>query len=224
MPTRPERWTNNTQEAFSAAGHAARPQPPRGDAGPSARRAAGAARTPTAPLLAQVGVDPDLAVRNRVASSWPSCRAVRAAPAPGCRARRAGGARGGRRERGATWATTTSRSSTSCWPWPTRSGSPRMSCSTALREVRGNHRVTTPEPRGDLPGPGEVRPRPHRGGPPRASSTRSSAATRRSAASSRCCPGAPRTTRCSSASPASARRRSSRGWPTASLRATCPRG
>ena len=53
-----------------------------------------------------------------------------------------------------------------------------------------------PEPRRDLPGAGEVRPRPDRDGPARTSSTRSSAATRRSAASSRCCRGAPRTTRC----------------------------
>ena len=59
--------------------------------------------------------------------------------------------------------------------------------------------------------------------PARASSTRSSAATRRSAASSRCCPAAPRTTRCSSASPAWARPPSSRASPSASSTATCPR-
>ena len=50
----------------------------------------------------------------------------------------------------------------------------------------------------------------------RASSIRSSAATRRSAASCRCCRAAPRTTRCSSASRASARRRSSKGSRSAS--------
>ncbi len=59
--------------------------------------------------------------------------------------------------------------------------------------------------------------------PARARSIRSSAATTRSAASSRCCPAAPRTTRCSSASPAWARPPSSRAWPAASSRATCPR-
>ena len=80
-----------------------------------------------------------------------------------------------------------------------------------------------PEPRGAVPGAREVRPRPHRGGAPRASSTRSSAATTRSAASSRCCRAARRTTRCSSASPASARPPSSRASPGASSRATCPR-
>ena len=51
-------------------------------------------------------------------------------------------------------------------------------------------------PRADLPGAGQVRARPDRGGPRRASSTRSSGATRRSGGSSRCCRAAPRTTRC----------------------------
>ncbi len=43
-----------------------------------------------------------------------------------------------------------------------------------------------PEPRGQVPGAREVRPRPGRAGPARARWTRSSAATRRSAGSSRC--------------------------------------
>ena len=51
--------------------------------------------------------------------------------------------------------------------------------------------------------------------PARASSTRSSAATTRSAAWCRCSPAAPRTTRCSSASPAWARPPSWRAWPSA---------
>ena len=53
-------------------------------------------------------------------------------------------------------------------------------------------------------------------------STRSSAATRRSAGSSRCCRAARRTTRCSSASPASARPRSSKGSRAGSSKATFP--
>ena len=36
----------------------------------------------------------------------------------------------------------------------------------AMQEVRGSHRVTLAEPRGAVPGPGEVRPGPHRGRPP----------------------------------------------------------
>ncbi len=91
------------------------------------------------------------------------------------------------------------------------------------RRCAAVQRVTDQNPGGQVPGAREVRPRPDRAGPQRASSTRSSAATRRSAASSRCCRGAPRTTRCSSASPASARRPSSRAWPSASCAATCPR-
>jgi hypothetical protein len=59
--------------------------------------------------------------------------------------------------------------------------------------------------------------------PARASSTRSSGARRRSSGSCRCCPAAPRTTRSSSVSPASARPPSSRAWPRTSSRAPCPR-
>ena len=101
----------------------------------------------------------------------------------------------------------------------------RASRSCCRRSRRcGAATASPPRTRRTVPGPREVRPRPHRGGPRRASSTRSSAATRRSAASSRCCRAAPRTTRCSSASPASARPPSSRASPGASSRATCPRG
>ncbi len=52
---------------------------------------------------------------------------------------------------------------------------------------------------------------------------RSSAGTRRSSGSCRCCPAAPRTTRCSSVSPAWARPPWSRAWPRRSSRARCRR-
>ena len=58
--------------------------------------------------------------------------------------------------------------------------------------------------------------------PPRASSTRSSVARPRSSGSCRSCRGGPRTTRCSWASPASARPPSSRAWPSASPTPTSP--
>ena len=58
-------------------------------------------------------------------------------------ARRAGG---GRRACGSTWATTTCRWSTCCWPWPTGWGCPATTCCRALRDVRGSHRVTTQDP------------------------------------------------------------------------------
>ena len=94
--------------------------------------------------------------------------------------------------------------------WPGRRRGPRPA---------PRHR---PEARGQVPGAREVRPRPDRARRARASSTRSSAATTRSAASSRSCRGARRTTPSSSASPASARPRSSRAWPSASSPATSP--
>ena len=59
--------------------------------------------------------------------------------------------------------------------------------------------------------------------PARRSSTRSSGASARPSGSCRCCAAAPRTTRCSSASPASARPPSSRAWPRRSPPTTCPR-
>ena len=120
-------------------------------------------------------------------------------------------------------ATSTSRSSTCCWPWPTGSGVSREDLLEALQERPGQPPGHQPEPRGaatrrwrSTAGTSPRR-------PARASSTRSSAATRRSAGSSRCCPAGPRTTRSSSASPASARPPSSRAWPGASSRATSPR-
>ena len=46
----------------------------------------------------------------------------------------------------ATWATSTSRSSISSWPCRISSGSSATSCSRALRQVRGSHRVTSQNP------------------------------------------------------------------------------
>ena len=104
----------------------------------------------------------------------------------------------------------------------------RAAGATQGRAAAGDRRGPRPAPRdrperrGQVPGAREVRPRPDRGAPSRASSTRSSAATTRSAASSRSSAAAPRTTRCSSASPASARPRSSRASPSASSSGDVP--
>ena len=70
---------------------------------------------------------------------------------------------------------------------------PRCRAEGALRRARlaARHR---PEPRGQVPGAGEVRQRPHRTSRARASSTPSSAATKRFAAWSRCSRAGPRTT------------------------------
>ena len=79
------------------------------------------------------------------------------------------------------------------------------------------------QPRGHVPGAREVRPRPDRRGPGR--QARPGHRPRRGDPPRHPGPVAagPRTTRCSSASRASARRPSSRGSPSASCAATCPR-
>ena len=98
----------------------------------------------TRPLLSQVGSTPTPSPA-RCTSSCRACHAPRAARSPGCRATSAPCWR--RRTRtGTTSATTTSRSSASSWRWRTRSASPRTRYSALLRAVRGNHRVTTPDP------------------------------------------------------------------------------
>ena len=61
-----------------------------------------------------------------------------------------------------------------------------------LMEIRGNQRITDPQPRGKIPGPGQIQPGSHRPGAEPASSTRSSAGTKRFAASFRSCPGGPK--------------------------------
>ena len=45
-----------------------------------------------------------------------------------------------------TWATSTSRSSTCCWPWPTARAWTATQLLAALRDVRGSHRVTSQNP------------------------------------------------------------------------------
>ena len=102
-------------------------------------------------------------------------------------------------------------------------GATRAALLAALPGVRGNGRVTSPDPEGtykalekygnDLTAAGErrqarPRDRPRRRDPPRRAGAVAAA---------------PRTTPCSSASPASARPPSSRGWPSAWSRATSPR-
>ena len=183
----PNRWTLKTQEAFNAA-----VEPARADSNPEVTpdhlslALLGQEEGVVLPILQKVGVNPP-SLRQ------PAERGPRQA-APGLRRRVAAwprpltaAARRGRRRPRASSTTSTSPPSTCCWPWPTASACPRSSCSSALHAGAGQPPRHQPEPRGPVPGAREVRPRPHRGGPRRASSTRSSAATRRSAASSRCC-------------------------------------
>ena len=79
-----------------------------------------------------------------------------------------------------------------------------------------------PGPGVDVPGAREVRRRPHRHRARGQARPGHRPRQRDPSRRSRCCRGAPRTTRCSSASPASARPPSSRGSRSASSTATCP--
>ena len=118
----------------------------------------------TRPLLTQVGVDPDV-LAGKVHEQLSRLPRAEGGAEPGLVARRPGRCSRRRTRTAATWATTTSRSSTSCWRWPTRSASPRTRCSTALRDGAGQPPGHDAGPRADLPGPGQVRARPDRGGP-----------------------------------------------------------
>ena len=196
MPIDPERWTNNTKAAFSAAtGHAASSNHPE--------------LTPAhlldALLQQQETIDPPAADPGRRRSgraggqgrttSCYACPRPRAARSRSCRAdartvleaadqsRR----RPGRRLR-------VGRAPDPGHGRPDRRHQGRAADRAARRagQPPGHHG----RPRADLPGAGQVRAGPDRGSPRRASSTRSSGATRRSAGSSRCSRAGPRTTRC----------------------------
>ncbi len=223
MAIDPNRWTIKTQEAFAAAVRdGPDPEPRRDHPRPPPGRLAGPARGTgrASPGAGRGGAD----------GAGPVARGAPRVPAQGLRERRAVDVARARAVSSTTptscagtWATSTSRSSTCSWPWPTGSGSPATSCSTALRQVRGSHRVTSQNPEEQYQAlerygrdlteaarQGQARPRhrARRGDPPRHPGPVAAA---------------PRTTPSSSASPAWARRPSWRAWPTASSRATCPR-
>ena len=183
------------------------------DAGRGHRRAA----------AAEGGAQRRRAARGRGARDGPVPDAVGRRRGADVQPRAAQGLRPRRGRGQGRWATPTSPPSTCCSRWPRRRAPRRATLLTAagvssdelLRGAGGGARVASrhrPDARGAVPGAGALHPRPHRRGAQGKARSRSSAATRRSAASCRCCPGARRTTRCSSASRASARPRSSRGW------------
>ena len=218
MAVDPNRWTIKTQEAFAAASDTARTQN-HAEITPDHLLAALVAQPEglAVPLLGRAGVEPT-ALAKALDERLGSLAKAYGSAQPSMSRRRAASSTTPTRCAG-TWATSTSRSSTSSWPWPT-GGAARDRCSRALREVRGSHRVTSQnpeEPYQALENYGRDLTELARQG----SWIPSSAATRRSAASSRSSPGGPRTTPSSSASRASARRPSSRAWPTGSSKATC---
>ena len=226
MALDPNRWTLKTQEAVSTppSSRRAPAQQPRGHPRPPARRPAppGGRRRP-ARSCSKVGAGPAHAAQPGRRGAWPSCPRPTAARAPH-QPRADRRVRRGRRPPARSSATSTSRPSTCCWPWPTGSGvEPRGPARPRSGEVRGSHRVTSQNPEEqyqalekygrdltEAAARGQARPghRPRRGDPPGHPGAVAAA---------------PRTTRCSSASPASARPPSSRASPGASSRATCPR-
>ena len=121
MPLDPERWTNNTKAAFSAAtAHAASANNPEMTPAHLLDALLAQDETMTRPLLTQVGVDPE-ALADKVRQQLNRLPAPRAGPSPASPVTPATCSRQPTRA-GASWGTTTSRSSTSCWPWPMRSG------------------------------------------------------------------------------------------------------
>ena len=105
---------------------------------------------------------------------------------------------------------------------PRKTGADKEKMLAALATVRGSQRITDQDPKASIrrwSATAAISPRWRS----RTRSIRSSAATKRSGASSKCSRGARRTIRCSSASRASAKPRSSKGSRIASCAATCPR-
>ena len=94
----------------------------------------------------------------------------------------------------------------------------------ALAAVRGNQRVTSEDPEARYEALEKYARRRRRRGARRQARSRHRPRRRDPAGHPHPLPARPRTTRCSSASPASARRPSSRGWRSASSAATSPSG
>ena len=84
VPIDPERWTNNTKAAFSAAtGHAASSNNPEMTPAHLLDALLQQQETMTRPLLTQVGVDPDELSRARCTNGCSACPRPRAGPSPG---------------------------------------------------------------------------------------------------------------------------------------------
>ena len=88
MPIDPERWTNNTKAAFSAAtGHAASSNNPELTPAHLLDALLAQDETMTRPLLTQVGVDPDVLGEQGPDPAAPGCPGPRAARSRASRAR-----------------------------------------------------------------------------------------------------------------------------------------
>ena len=150
--------------------------------------------TMTRPLLTQVGVDPD-ALADKVRDQLSRLPRAQGGAEPGLSREARQRAGGGRRDPARPGRRLRLGRAPPAGPGRRNRGHQGRPADRPARRAR-QPPGDDGRPRADVPGAGQVRPRPHRGGPRRASSTRSSGATRRSAGSFRSCRAAPRTTRC----------------------------
>ena len=145
MPIDPERWTNNTKAAFSAAtGHAASSNHPELTPAHLLDALLQQQETTTRPLLTQVGVDPDV-LAGRVHEQLARLPRAEGGSEPGLsRDARAvlEAADQNRRDLGDDYVSVEHL----VLALADQIGVTRDALLTALRAVRGNHRVTTPDP------------------------------------------------------------------------------
>ena len=145
MPIDPERWTNNTKAAFSAAtGHAASSQHPELTPAHLLDALLQQQETTTRPLLSQVGVDPDV-LAGRVHDQLLRLPQAQGGSEPGLsRDARSvlEAADQNRRDLGDDYVSVEH----VILALADQIGVTKDALLTALRTVRGNHRVTTPDP------------------------------------------------------------------------------
>jgi ATP-dependent Clp protease ATP-binding subunit ClpB len=145
MPIDPERWTNNTKAAFSAAtGHAAAANNPEMTPAHLLDALLAQDETMTRPLLTQVGVDPD-ALGEKVREQLNRLPRAEGGAEPGLSrdARRVlEAADQNRRELGDDYVSVEHL----LLALADEIGVTKDALLTGLRAVRGNHRVTTPDP------------------------------------------------------------------------------
>jgi ATP-dependent Clp protease ATP-binding subunit ClpB len=145
MPIDPERWTNNTKAAFSAAtGHAASANNPEMTPAHLLDALLAQDETMTRPLLAQVGVDPD-ALADKVRQQLNRLPRAQGGAEPGL-SREARNvleaADESRRELGDDYVSVEHL----LLALADEIGVTKDALLTGLRAVRGSHRVTTPDP------------------------------------------------------------------------------
>jgi ATP-dependent Clp protease ATP-binding subunit ClpB len=145
MPIDPERWTNNTKAAFSAAtGHAASSNNPELTPAHLLDALLAQQETMTRPLLAQVGIDPDT-LSERVREQLSRLPRAQGGAEPGIsrEARRVlEAADESRRDLGDDYVSVEHL----LLALADEIGVTKDALLTALRAVRGNHRVTSPDP------------------------------------------------------------------------------